>query len=80
MAHSVIITTPRLTLDEIVQQYGLSKADQRFVATLFDAEVSRQPSAYAFKPRAASSGPAKNGRKKAPGMARKSGSRARKTV
>jgi len=34
MAHSVIITTPRLTLDELGEQYGLSKAEQESLIRL----------------------------------------------
>lgn len=45
MAHSVTITTPRLTWDELVQQYGLSKADQKFVASLFDEKTPRRSTA-----------------------------------
>jgi aspartyl-tRNA synthetase len=55
MAHSVTITTPRLTWDEIVQQYGLSKADQKFVIRLVDEKVSRRRSGAARKLRSASS-------------------------
>jgi hypothetical protein len=43
MAHSVTITTPILTWDELVQQYGLSKADQKFVIRLVDEKVARRP-------------------------------------
>jgi hypothetical protein len=45
MAHSVTITTPKLTWDELVQQYGLSKADQKFVASLFDEKTPRRSTA-----------------------------------
>jgi hypothetical protein len=47
MAHSVTITTPRLTWEEVVQQYGLSKADQKFVASLFDKKTPRRSTANA---------------------------------
>jgi hypothetical protein len=58
MAHSAIITTPRLTWYKIVQQYGLSKADQKFVILLVDEKVTRWPSSAARKLRSASSNPA----------------------
>jgi hypothetical protein len=54
MAHSVTITTPILTWDEIVKQYGLSKADQKFVIRLVDEKVARRPSNAARKLRSTS--------------------------
>lgn len=36
MKHFVTITTPMLTVDEVVRQYGVSKVDQKFVASLFE--------------------------------------------
>jgi hypothetical protein len=38
MKHSVTITTPRLTVDEVVRQYGVSRADQKFVDSLFETK------------------------------------------
>jgi hypothetical protein len=49
MAHSVIITTPQLTLDELGKQYGLSKAEQEFLIRLVDEKVSRRPASAARK-------------------------------
>ena len=77
MGHSVTITTPRLTWDEIVQQYGLSKADQKFVIRLVDEKVARRPSGAARKPRSASSKLAQIETEKSSGAARKKTSRAR---
>jgi len=80
MAHSVTITTPMPTWEETVERYRLSKADQKFVASLFDDEKPRLSTAYAFKPLAAASKSAKGGTKKTSGVAGKSISRARKTA
>jgi len=55
MAHSVIITTPVPTWDEIVQEYGLSKADQKSVIRLVNEKVSRRPATVVRKRRTASS-------------------------
>jgi aspartyl-tRNA synthetase len=67
MAHSVTITTPRLTWDEIVQQYGLSKADQKFVASLFDEKTTRRSTANAsmFETKRSSNRKTKNRARKA---------------
>jgi hypothetical protein len=47
MAHSVTITTPRPTWEEVVRQYGLSEADQKFVTSLFDKKTPPQSTAVA---------------------------------
>jgi aspartyl-tRNA synthetase len=77
MAHSVTITTPRLTWDEIVQQYGLSKADQKFVIRLVDEKVARRPFGAARKLRPASSKLAQTETQKTGGAVRKKTNRAR---
>jgi hypothetical protein len=80
MAHSVIIATPKLTWDETVERLGLSKADQRFVASLFEGRSSRKGTVYAFEARSASSLSERNGTKNASGLTRKTKTRARKTA
>jgi aspartyl-tRNA synthetase len=56
MKHSVTITTPMLTVDEVVRQYGVSKADQKFVASLFETKRGvRQSNVRASKLRISSS-------------------------
>jgi aspartyl-tRNA synthetase len=77
MGHSVTITTPRLTWDEIVQQYGLSKADQKFVIRLVDEKVTRRPAGATRKLRSASSKSAQTEAQKNGGAARKKTNRAR---
>ena len=42
MAHSVIITTPLPTLDEIGKRLGLSNAEQEYIISLVDEKLSRQ--------------------------------------
>ena len=42
MAHSVTITTPRLTSDELGEQYGLSKAEQESLIRLVRENLSAQ--------------------------------------
>ena len=54
MAHSVTITTPRLTWDELVQQYGLSKADQKFVIRLVDEKIAHRSAGATRKLRSTS--------------------------
>jgi hypothetical protein len=49
MAHSVIITTPKLTLDELGEQYGLSKAEQESLIRLVDKMGFLQPVATSRK-------------------------------
>jgi len=80
MAHSVVITTPMPTWDETVERLGLSKADQRFVASLFENKSSRKAAGSAFRRRAATSRPAKNKTGKVSGLTGKTKSRARKTA
>jgi hypothetical protein len=80
MVRPVIITTPIPTWDETVRRLGLSKADQRFVKSLFEEKSSRRSTAYAFKARAGSSGKTKPETKRASGIARKTRSRARKAA
>jgi hypothetical protein len=43
MPHSVILTTPMPTWEEIAQTYRLSKAERKFVEGLFDSKSSKQP-------------------------------------
>ena len=80
MAHSVIITTPIPTWEETVERYGLSKADQKFVASLFEDKAKRRPTSYAFRSPAKSSGSVRSRTKKTSSMARKTKSRARKAA
>ncbi len=80
MAHSVIITTPMPTWEETVELYGLSKADQKFVASLFDKKTPRRSTSYAFKRPTVSLDTPKNVTKKSSSMARKPKSRARKAA
>jgi hypothetical protein len=77
MAHSVTITTPRLTWDEIVQQYGLSKADQKFVIRLVDEKVARRPAGATHKLRSTSPKSVRTEAPKNGGAARKKVNRAR---
>jgi hypothetical protein len=79
MAHSVIITTRMPTWEETVERYRLSKADQKFVASLFD-DKRVKPTAHTSKTRAASSRPAKKQTDKAAGVSRKTKNRARKAA
>jgi|GEM_PF-6069927 transposase-like protein len=71
MKHSVTITTPRLTVDEVVRQYGVSKADQKFVASLFERKSSRRSKTPAAKLRIGSSRLTGNKIKMASGKTRK---------
>ena len=80
MARSVIITTPTLTLDEIVQTYGLSKADQKFVNSLFEKKDRPRSAAYAFKTLVNPSDAVKIVTKKSSNATRKIKSRARKAA
>ena len=72
MAHSVIITTPMPTLDEIGKRLGLSKADQRFVASLFEKKNPRRTPGYRASTKA--------GIRKSTSVTRKTKSRARKAA
>ncbi len=78
MAHSVTITTPMPTLDELGKDLGLTKAEQKFIIRLVDEKTSRRSTAYPFKTRSVSSGLEKSEKKKASSMARKTNGRARK--
>jgi menaquinone-dependent protoporphyrinogen IX oxidase len=78
MAHSVTITTPMPTLDELGKDLRLTKAEQNFIIRLVDRKASRRSAAYAIKTLAASPKPAKATTKKASGMVRKKNDRARK--
>jgi hypothetical protein len=42
MAHSVIITTPMPTLDEIGEELGLKKSEQDSLIRLVDKRISQQ--------------------------------------
>jgi hypothetical protein len=75
MAHSVILTTPIPTWEETAERYGLSKADRRFVASLFGDKGSRRSTAS--KARSASIRVKTNNAKKSSGRVRKTRSRAR---
>jgi len=75
MAHSVILTTPIPTWEETAQRYGLSKADRRFVASLFGDKGSRQSTAS--KARSSSIRVKASNAKKSWGRVRKTRSRAR---
>jgi len=55
MAHSVNHHDSSTDLDEIVQEYGLSKADQKSVIRLVNEKVSRRPATVVRKRRTASS-------------------------
>jgi len=78
MAHSVTITTPMPTLDELGKDLGLTKAEQKFIISLVDKKVPKRSQTYAFKTRSTSSGMAKNGSKKVSNMTRKTNGSARK--
>ena len=78
MAHSVTITTPMPTLDELGKELGLTKAEQEFIIRLVDEKGSRRSAAYAFRNRAASSGLFTTKRRS--GAARKTKNRARKVA
>jgi hypothetical protein len=72
MAHSVIITTPRLTLDELGKQYGLSKAEQESLIRLVREKGSGRRTVGAPRVRrTVSSRPAKTGSQENTGPARK---------
>jgi hypothetical protein len=68
MAHSVIITTPMPTLDELGRDLGLTKTQQKFIISLVDEKMSGRSTVYAFK----------NQAKKASGFEGKRSGRARK--
>jgi hypothetical protein len=72
MAHSVIITTPMPTLDEIGKRLGLSKADQRFVNSLFEKKNPQRTARFRAS--------AKAGIRKSTGVTRKTKSSARKSA
>ena len=77
MAHSVTITTPRLTWDELVQQYGLSKADQKFVIRLVDEKIARRPAGATRKLRSISKKSTRTETPRNGGAAKKKFNRAR---
>jgi hypothetical protein len=66
MAHSVIITTPRLTLDELGEQYGLTRAEQDFLIRLVDEKGLKRRVDRASKPKSTRAKTAKAPAKKAP--------------
>jgi hypothetical protein len=80
MAHSVIITTPMPTLDELGKNLRLTKAEQKFIIRLVDEKTSRRSTADAVNPQSASSRPKKNQIRQSSSIARKAKSRARKTA
>lgn len=55
MPHSVIITTPRLTLDELGKELGLTKAEQKFIIRLVDEKGSARANRVAGRRRSVSS-------------------------
>jgi len=77
MAHSVIITTPMPTLDELGKELGLTRAEQKLIIRLVDEKTSRRPASYALK---SLTGPARKEAGNASGRARKTKSRARKAA
>lgn len=78
MAHSVTITTPMPTLDELGKELGLTKAEQKFIIRLVDEKGSRRSAANAFRNGASSSGLFET--KSGSGAARKTKNRARKVA
>jgi hypothetical protein len=76
MAHSVIITTPMPTLDEIGKELGLTRAEQDFLIRLVDEKGSRRREVHAPKSRSASSRTTKTVANKKAGPARKTRNRA----
>lgn len=56
MAHSVIITTPMPTLDEIGQRLGLSKAERESLIRLVEEKATRRSKAAVRKATSASRG------------------------
>lgn len=79
MAHSVVITTPRLTVHDTAEQFGLSAKDRKFVASLFQNTNSGDSIARAAKQRA-SSRLAQRAAKRSAGTAKKVSTRARKVA
>ncbi len=55
MAHSVIITTPMPTLDEIGKELGLTRAEQDSLIRLVDERSVGRPKIHAPKSRSATS-------------------------
>lgn len=80
MARSVSITTPIPTLEETAERYGLSKADRKFVASLFDAQNSRRPGAHKRKAKAGVINISTATATRVAGRAGKTNGRARKTA
>ena len=78
MAHSVLITTPMPTLDDIRRRLGLSEADENFVESLFASSPVRKPENLEFNPVSSSS--ALSGIKRSSAIVRKKTNRARKTT
>jgi hypothetical protein len=65
MTHSVIIDTPGLTLDELGERLGLSKAEQESIIRMVDEKTSRRAAVAARKNRSASSPSTKAAARKA---------------
>ena len=55
MTHSVIVNTPGLTLDELGERLGLSKAEQESIIRMVDEKTSRRTALGVRKNRSASS-------------------------
>jgi hypothetical protein len=71
MTHSVIVNAPRLTLDELGERLGLSKAEQESIIRMVDEQTSRRTGVAARKHRSASSPSTKAAARKAGSSARK---------
>jgi hypothetical protein len=68
------------TFEETVERYGLSKAERKFVAGLFDQKKSGRKATYSFRTRSGSSAKTRIGTKTSSGKARKTKGRARKAA
>jgi hypothetical protein len=77
MAHSVTITTPMPTLDEIGKRLGLSKAEQESIIRMVDEKGFGRRAASARKGTSASSMSARTGARGSVTLARKKNARAR---
>lgn len=80
MAHSVTITTPRLTVRDTANQFGLSAKDLKFVASLFESKKSGDSNSRAVKQRTSSSRLTLRSAKRSAGTAKRATARARKVA
>jgi hypothetical protein len=76
MTHSVIITTPMPTLDEIGKELGLTRAEQDYLIRLVDNKVSGKSESASAKLRHTSSRTSSFKTRKRAAPARKTASRA----